>query len=242
MQCFHAAPLAFRWLNYRECKPQIQQLLDRRSEGERVEEWTLYNHSTHTDVMRFWSTQVRAVIGPHGGAFYNLFYTTSPTAVLEVWPIPPEPVPSVQQASSASAAPTAAAAAGSTADNTDAESAGRVTVPRSSPLDTRNAGTAGSTATADDGSHSPTSRGGVAPSSKHVPSANLFWEISHLRELQHWVLPVPSVSWEDSDVSVNCSMVLEALGQALSSVAAPGSGEQPVLEPFYQGTKWSARR
>jgi hypothetical protein len=165
--------LAHRWLNYQECKPQIQQLLDSRSQGETVQEFNVSAFSSHAEVMRFWSTQVRAVIGPHGGAFYNLFYASSPTAVLEIWPVSKVPVDRQQQISN-----------------------------------------------------------------DHVPSPNLFWEISHVRQLQHWVLPMQSVSASNSDVVAECGQVVAALQQSLQDEAAAAGG--PVLEPFYQGTRWSA--
>jgi hypothetical protein len=122
--------------------------------------------------MRFWSSQVRAVIGPHGGAFYNLFYASSPTAVLEIWPV------------------------------------SEVSADRQQQVD-----------------------------NDHVPSPNLFWEISHLRQLQHWVLPMKSLSAYESDVVVDCRQVVEALQLSLQEDPAES---EPDLEPFYQGTRWSA--
>jgi hypothetical protein len=165
-----------RWLNHQDCKPQIQQLLDSRGQGELIQEFNASAFLNHTATMQFWSTQVRAVIGPHGGAFYNLFYASSRTAVLEIWPVSEVPVDRQQQISN-----------------------------------------------------------------DHVPSPNLFWEISHVRQLQHWVLPMTSVgpanSPGESDVVADCGQIVEALKQALQEAAA---ARRPVLEPFYQGTRWSA--
>jgi hypothetical protein len=47
------------WNNYDECKPKLEQLLQQRGKGERLEEWNLSKFSSLQDIMRFWNTQVR---------------------------------------------------------------------------------------------------------------------------------------------------------------------------------------
>jgi len=46
--------------------------------------------SGHTQVMEYWSTQVRAAVGTHGGALYNVQYAVAPTMVVEIWPATPD--------------------------------------------------------------------------------------------------------------------------------------------------------
>lgn len=155
-------PCACRWLNYQECKPLIQQLLDRRNQSERLEEWDASQFNSHEDVLKYWSTEVRAVVGTHGGALYNVQYATRPSMVIEIWPVTP-----------------------------DGQKA-------------------------------------------HVPTPNVIWEICSTKGLQHWALPVHTSHAGSSDVNVDCGVVVSALEQHL------GNEYEAVLEPFYQGTTWSA--
>jgi hypothetical protein len=46
------------WNNYDECKPKLEQLLQRRGQGERLEEWDLSKFSSLEDIMKYWNTQV----------------------------------------------------------------------------------------------------------------------------------------------------------------------------------------
>lgn len=59
--------------------PQIEHLLHKRNQSEVLELWDLMRFKDHIPLMRYWSTEVRAVIGMHGGALYNVQYATPPT-------------------------------------------------------------------------------------------------------------------------------------------------------------------
>lgn len=65
----------------------IQKLLKGRNQGEKLEEWDLSRFGTHVELVDYWSNEVRAVIGVHGGALYNVQYATTPTMVIEIWPV-----------------------------------------------------------------------------------------------------------------------------------------------------------
>lgn len=75
-----------RWLNNKDCMAAIQQLLEKRGQGEVVQEWDYSQFQSHTDVIKFFSTEVRALVGTHGGAMYNAQFLTNPSLVLEIWP------------------------------------------------------------------------------------------------------------------------------------------------------------
>jgi hypothetical protein len=76
----------------------------------------------------------------------------------------------------------------------------------------------------------------VSPDGKKtaVPTPNEYWEIAGVRGLQHWAVPVHTKAPGTSDVDVNCSMLVSVLEANL------GQEYSDVLEPFYQGTTWSA--
>jgi hypothetical protein len=46
------------WNNYDQCKKVIEQLLERRGQGERLEEWNLSEFASLPDIMKYWNTQV----------------------------------------------------------------------------------------------------------------------------------------------------------------------------------------
>jgi hypothetical protein len=49
------------WVNYEQCKPQLEALLQRRGQGEVLVEWDLDSFGSLQDIMKFWNTQVRSV-------------------------------------------------------------------------------------------------------------------------------------------------------------------------------------
>lgn len=71
---------------------------------------------------------------------------------------------------------------------------------------------------------------------KHVvvPTPNVIWEMSSTRGLQHWALPVPIANGSSSDINPDCDLLVTTLEQHL------GKDYDSVVEPFYQGTMWSA--
>jgi hypothetical protein len=50
-----------RWNNYDQCKQELEQLLEKRGQGEHLEEWDLSKFSSLPDIMRYWNTQVSSV-------------------------------------------------------------------------------------------------------------------------------------------------------------------------------------
>lgn len=56
----------------------------------RLKNGTFLHFSTHTQVMIYWSTKLRAAVGTHGGALYDVQYAVAPTLVVEIWPVSPD--------------------------------------------------------------------------------------------------------------------------------------------------------
>ncbi|WIA14784.1 hypothetical protein OEZ85_003268 [Tetradesmus obliquus] len=75
------------WNNYDECKPKLEQLLQRRGQGERLEEWNLSKFSSLQDIMQFWNTQVRGAVGVHGSGLMNVHWASPQTVLFEIWPV-----------------------------------------------------------------------------------------------------------------------------------------------------------
>eukprot|EP00879_Flechtneria_rotunda_P011090 GHRR01011587.1.p2 GENE.GHRR01011587.1~~GHRR01011587.1.p2 ORF type:complete len:141 (+),score=25.87 GHRR01011587.1:2911-3333(+) len=139
----------------------LQQLLDDRRQNEYLEVFDPKKFPSLKFAMLYWSQNVRAVVGMHGGGFYNLYFATAPLSVVEIWPV--------------------------SADGRQVHA-----------------------------------------------TTNLFWEVSRLRGFDYWLLPATTVSASSSDANADCSMITAAVRLAL------GRGYATVLEPFYQGTTWSA--
>lgn len=65
----------------------VETLLDIRGQGERLEVYDINKWSDKFDEMiKYFASNVRAIIGPHGGALVNLNWAPRDTAVIEVMP------------------------------------------------------------------------------------------------------------------------------------------------------------
>ncbi|WIA44546.1 hypothetical protein OEZ86_007277 [Tetradesmus obliquus] len=76
-----------QWKNYHQCKMKIEELLQRRGQGEQLVEWDLSNLKTLKDIMRFWNTQVRGAVAVHGSGLMNVHWASLGTVIFEIWPV-----------------------------------------------------------------------------------------------------------------------------------------------------------
>ncbi|KAL6074117.1 hypothetical protein QOT17_004504 [Balamuthia mandrillaris] len=62
----------------------IEALLARRNKGERLEVFDHTKHPSLEDTIRYFNYDVKALIGLHGGAFFNLRFCATDTIILEI--------------------------------------------------------------------------------------------------------------------------------------------------------------
>mmetsp|Transcript_5328 Transcript_5328/g.11644 ORF Transcript_5328/g.11644 Transcript_5328/m.11644 type:complete len:538 (-) Transcript_5328:389-2002(-) len=73
-----------RILNEEKLIPAIQALLDSRQQGEQLQMLNISAYSNYKDFARFINTQVRAIVGPHGGGLMNMMWGSRDMLVLEI--------------------------------------------------------------------------------------------------------------------------------------------------------------
>lgn len=74
-----------RWVNYDECEGHMQSALNTRGLKETVHTFKSRQYPLLSAV-KFWSENVKLVIGMHGGALYNVMWLSPGSSVIELRP------------------------------------------------------------------------------------------------------------------------------------------------------------